>query len=98
MLERPGELVTREALRERLWSDDTFVDFDRSLNMAVVKIREALGDSAVEAGSPEGLIEIDLSEQPLSRLIDEARTLSLFASARVIVGTSAPTLFRLLQI
>ena len=50
-------------------------------------IRTALGDAAVEAGAPEGLIEIDLSEQPLSRLIDEARTLSLFASARVIVGT-----------
>ncbi len=52
-------------------------------------IRTVLGDAAVEAGAPEGLIEIDLSEQPLSRLIDEARTLSLFASARVIVGTSA---------
>ena len=52
-------------------------------------IRAALGDVAVEAGAPEGLIEIDLSEQPLSRLIDEARTLSLFASTRVIVGTSA---------
>ncbi len=48
LLERPGKLVTREALRERLWSDDTFVDFDRSLNIAVVKIREALGDSATE--------------------------------------------------
>ena len=48
LLERPGKLVTREALRERLWSDDTFVDFDRSLNIAVGKIREALGDSATE--------------------------------------------------
>ena len=52
-------------------------------------IRTALGEAAIEAGSPEGLVEIDLSEQPLSRLIDEARTLSLFASARVIVGSSA---------
>ncbi len=52
-------------------------------------IRAALGDAAVEGGAPEGLVEIDLSEQPLSRLIDEARTLSLFASARVIVGSSA---------
>ena len=43
LLERRGKLVTREALRERLWSDDTFVDFDRSLNIAVVKIREAGG-------------------------------------------------------
>ena len=52
-------------------------------------IRAALGDQAVDSGSPEGLVEIDLSEQPLSRLVDEARTLSLFASSRVIVGSSA---------
>ena len=48
LLERPGKLVTRQALRERLWSGDTFVDFDRSLNTAIAKIREALGDSANE--------------------------------------------------
>ena len=46
LLEHPGELVTREELRERLWSADTFVDFDGSLNAAVGKLREALGDSA----------------------------------------------------
>lgn len=46
LLERPGELVTREQLREKLWSADTFVDFDHSLNTAINKIREALGDSA----------------------------------------------------
>ena len=48
LLERPGKLVSREALRERLWSGDTFVDFDRSLNTAIAKIREALGDAASE--------------------------------------------------
>ena len=48
LLERPGKLVSREALRERLWSGDTFVDFDRSLNTAIAKIREALGDAANE--------------------------------------------------
>ena len=48
LLERPGKLVTRQALREKLWSGDTFVDFDRSLNTAIAKIREALGDSANE--------------------------------------------------
>jgi DNA-binding winged helix-turn-helix (wHTH) protein len=46
LLERPGELVTRDELRERLWPADTFVDFDHSLNTAVNKLREALGDSA----------------------------------------------------
>jgi TolB-like protein/DNA-binding winged helix-turn-helix (wHTH) protein/Flp pilus assembly protein TadD len=44
--ERPGTLVTREELRQRLWPADTFVDFDRGLNNAVRRLREALGDSA----------------------------------------------------
>jgi DNA-binding winged helix-turn-helix (wHTH) protein len=46
LLERPGELVTREELQKRLWPADTFVDFDHSLNTAVNKLREALGDTA----------------------------------------------------
>ncbi|HET7439846.1 MAG TPA: winged helix-turn-helix domain-containing protein [Terriglobales bacterium] len=50
LLERSGEVVTREELRQKLWPADTFVDFDHSLNTAVNKIRDALGDSA---GSPK---------------------------------------------
>ncbi|MGZ4787342.1 MAG: winged helix-turn-helix domain-containing protein [Terriglobales bacterium] len=46
MLERPGEIITREDLRQRLWPSDTFVDFDHSLNTAINKLREALRDSA----------------------------------------------------
>src|SRR5882762_2878694 len=46
LLTRPGELVTRDELRGRLWNADTFVDFDHGLNKAINKIREALGDSA----------------------------------------------------
>ena len=46
LLEHPSELVTREEMRQRLWGDDTFVDFDHGLNSAVNKLREALGDSA----------------------------------------------------
>ena len=46
LLARSGELVTREELRKKLWPEDTFVDFDHSLNTAINKIREALGDSA----------------------------------------------------
>ena len=46
LLERPGELVTREALRDRLWGPDTFVDFEAGLNAAVRRLREALNDSA----------------------------------------------------
>jgi len=44
LLERPGGIVTREELQQRLWPADTFVDFDHSLNSAVKKLREALGD------------------------------------------------------
>ena len=46
LLRRPGELITREALRSELWSADTFVDFEHGLNTAVKKLRQALGDSA----------------------------------------------------
>jgi TolB-like protein/DNA-binding winged helix-turn-helix (wHTH) protein/Flp pilus assembly protein TadD len=46
LLERPGHLVTRHELRRRLWSSDTYVDFERSLNKAVNRLREVLEDSA----------------------------------------------------
>ena len=46
LLERPGELVTRDELQRRLWPDGTVVDFDKGLNTAVKKLRQALGDSA----------------------------------------------------
>ena len=48
LLERPSELVTREEMRQRLWGEDTFVDFDHGLNTAVNKVREALSDSAAQ--------------------------------------------------
>jgi TolB-like protein/DNA-binding winged helix-turn-helix (wHTH) protein/Tfp pilus assembly protein PilF len=44
LLERPGEPVTREEIREKLWPEDTFVDFEHSINAAVKRLREALGD------------------------------------------------------
>lgn len=46
LLTRPGDLVTREELRDQLWSDGTFVDFEHGLNAAINKLRRALGDSA----------------------------------------------------
>jgi DNA-binding winged helix-turn-helix (wHTH) protein len=46
LLETPGEVVSREELRSRLWPGDTFVDFDGSLRVAVGKLREALDDDA----------------------------------------------------
>src|SRR6266705_6759270 len=46
LVDRSGEVFTREELQERLWPADTFVDFDRGLNRAVNKLREVLGDSS----------------------------------------------------
>lgn len=46
LVSRPAELVTRDELRHLVWTDDTFVEFDASLNAAITKIRRALGDSA----------------------------------------------------
>ncbi len=46
LTERPGEVVTREELRQRLWGSDTFVDFEHGLNTAIKRLRETLGDSA----------------------------------------------------
>ncbi len=46
LLQQPGQVVTREALRQRLWSDETHVDFDQGLNNAIKRLRESLGDSA----------------------------------------------------
>ncbi len=46
LLEKSGRIVTRDELKSRLWPDGVFVDFDRSLNKSIVRLREALGDSA----------------------------------------------------
>src|ERR1700756_2763579 len=46
LLERPGEVITREDLRKRVWPSDTFVDFDHGINNAIKRLREALGDPA----------------------------------------------------
>ncbi len=46
LLQRRGDIVTREELRQQLWPEDTFVDFDHGLNAAVKRLREALGESA----------------------------------------------------
>ena len=46
LLERPGEVVTREELRSRIWANESFGDFDQAVNIAIAKLRSALGDSA----------------------------------------------------
>src|SRR2546428_10237063 len=46
LLEHPGEVVTREELRSRIWPNENFGDFDQAVNVAIAKLRGALGDSA----------------------------------------------------
>ena len=46
LLEHPGELLTREEIREKLWPGDTFIDFEQSVNTSIKRLREVLGDDA----------------------------------------------------
>ncbi len=71
LLAKPGDLVTREELREQLWSDGTFVDFEHGLNAAINKLRRALGDSAehpryIETATGRGYVSSEpSSESPM---------------------------------
>ena len=86
MLERPGGLITREELVRRLWPTGTFVDFDRSLNKAVNKLREALQDSADNPQFIETLprrgyrfiapVETQISEAPGSTEVRSGASIS----------------------
>jgi cholera toxin transcriptional activator len=82
LLEHPEEVVTREALRQRLWPADTFVDYDHSLNAAVNKLREALNDSAE---NPRFIQTIPRKGYrfiaPVEKIGEGAPTTSEFASA-----------------
>src|ERR1700738_3863068 len=60
LLERPGQVLSREEMRDKLWSSDTFVDYERSLNSAIRKLRAVLGELPGEPaiyrnGSPLGI-------------------------------------------
>ena len=68
LLEHPGELRTREEIRQRLWGTDTFVNFNQSLNKAIYQLREALGDSAsnpryIETVPGRGYRFVDIPQQ-----------------------------------
>src|SRR5262249_47532304 len=72
LLETPGALVTREALRQKLWADGSFVDYEQGLNVAIQKLRLALGDSAdkphfVETLARRGYRFIAPVERPVDR-------------------------------
>ena len=82
LLEHPGELVTRETLRKRLWPDNTFVDFEQILNNSVGKLREALGD---QAESPKFI-------ETLPRLGYRFICPIEASSADAVASTDAPTM------
>ena len=86
LLERPGELVTREALRERLWGPDTFVDFEAGLNAAVRRLREALNDSA---DTPRYIETLPRRGYRFIAPVDGASTAAPPAPA-ALVGAEAP--------
>ena len=86
LTERPGEVVTREELRRRVWSNGAYVDFDRSLNKAIVKLRDALGDDAdspryIETLPRHGYRFIPLPQQPDGAVTPQLSPVSRLQSA-----------------
>jgi TolB-like protein/DNA-binding winged helix-turn-helix (wHTH) protein/Tfp pilus assembly protein PilF len=95
LLEHPQRLVTREQLRERMWGNDTFVDYEQGINVAVKKVRNALGDSAespkfIETIAKKGyrfLLLVDIED----RKTEPPRAVSAQpADARTPNGASSP--------
>ncbi len=84
LLEHPGEVVTREELRSRIWPNESFGDFDQAVNVAIAKLRAALGDSAdnprfIETLPRRGyrfLGEVSVVNQPASKLGSATETAS----------------------
>ncbi len=92
LLERPGEVVAREDLRERLWPSDTWVDFDHGLNKAVNKLREALGDTADSPRFIETLAKRGYRFIAPVRVVDPVDPVGPFESAESAVTLPAAAL------
>src|SRR5258708_7084413 len=89
LLERPGEIVSREELRELLWPRDTFVDFDHGLNNAVLKLREGLGDSS---GHPRYVETLPRRGYRFIAPVELKNAISnVSASVQVLTGHPVPT-------
>jgi Tol biopolymer transport system component/DNA-binding winged helix-turn-helix (wHTH) protein len=96
LLERPGELATREELRKKVWPEDTFVDFEHSLNTSVAKIRVALGDDADNPRFVETLprrgyrficpVQMPISQETKGAVEPEAKAKKFTTKARWMVG------------
>ncbi len=99
LLERPGEVVSREELAKRLWSGETFVDFERGLNKAITRLRDALGDSAEDPRYVETLprrgyrfiAPIEVSPPPPEAWVETPATLNNTRRKRIaaVVGVGA---------
>src|SRR6266481_5772204 len=99
LLERPGEVVTRDELRSRLWPGDTFVDFDTGLNTAIKRLRDALGESAdvpvfIETLARRGyrfIAPVNGSSSPSAAEIEaQQRNKSISSTRRIVVFCLAP--------
>jgi DNA-binding winged helix-turn-helix (wHTH) protein len=95
LLERPGEVVTRDDLRQRLWPTGTFVDFDHSLNSAIKKLRLALGDDSespryIETLHRRGYRLIVPVATALPRLASINETPANLHSENTVHGRSSP--------
>ena len=90
LLDRPGEVVTREELRQKLWPADTFVDFDHSLNTAVNKLREALGDSASSPHYVETLARRGYRFLAPVQRVEASSPAQNFTSARQVNALAPP--------
>jgi Tol biopolymer transport system component/DNA-binding winged helix-turn-helix (wHTH) protein len=109
LLEHSGELVTREELRQKVWPEDTFVDFEQALNTAIAKIRVALGDDADNPRFVEtlprrgyrfiGPVDKPISQAPLApkggfeRLTAKARWISAGATLVLVLGAAVSAYF-----
>ena len=104
LVEHPGEVVTREELRQRLWSSETFVDFEHGLNAGVMRLRRALGDSAENPHYIETLprhgyrLMVPVESQPVTPAIPRAsvrKILVVVAVLLIAVGSMGLFYFRL---
>jgi TolB-like protein/DNA-binding winged helix-turn-helix (wHTH) protein/Flp pilus assembly protein TadD len=107
LLEHPGDVVTREELRQRLWGSDTFVDFEQGLNTAVKRLREVLGDSAekpqyIETIPRHGyrlMVAVEKPEATVSAIPKASarrRKIWLVALAVMVVAVASGIVWRLL--
>lgn len=91
LLDRPGELVTRQEIKQSLWANDTFVEFDHSINAAVTRLRQALGDPAenprfIETVAGRGYRFITPLDSTPSRRPSRKWAGVIFSAALLIIG------------